>query len=127
MSNRFKIYSWKCINSIQASTFIPASIRRRILVFSGANINSSALIAENVHIGSNNLNMGKETFINVGSFIDGCSKVTLEDYVRCGPYVKILTGTHKYRNSVIRRVAADGLLAIPVTSTLCNYLLEIIL
>ena len=73
------------------------------------------MIAENVHIGSNNLKMGKETFINVGRFIDSCSTVTLEDYVRCGPYVKILTGTHKYRNSVIRRVLADGLLAKPVT------------
>lgn len=58
--------------------------------------------------------MGKETFINVGSFMDGCAPIILEDYVRCGPYVKILTGTHKYRDSVIRR-ADDGLLSIPVT------------
>ena len=51
--------------------------------------------------------MEKGTFINVGSFIDGCASVILEEYVRVGPYVKILTGTHKLRNSPLRRWPKD--------------------
>lgn len=111
---RLKLFSWKVINSIQSSAIVTTSIRMKILSALGSDISSNAAIAENVYIGSNNLKMGIETFINTGSFIDGCAPVILEDYVRCGPYVKILTGTHKYRNSVIRRRSSDGLIAKPV-------------
>lgn len=113
--NRVKEYIWKTINSIQSSALIPQFIRVKMLILLGCNISSTAMIAENVYIGSNNFKMGRETFINIGSFIDGSAPVIIEDYVRCGPYVKILTGTHKYRNSVIRRRAEDGTLAKTVT------------
>lgn len=112
---KYKDYIWKIINSIQSSALIPPSIRIKILNLFRFNINSTARIAENVYLGSNNLKMGKNTFINIGSFIDGSALVIIEDYVRCGPYVKILTGTHKYRNSVIRRRVEDGTLAKTVT------------
>lgn len=108
-------YIWKIINSIQSSALISQFARTKILRFLGFNIHSTARIAENVYLGSNNLKMGKETFINIGSFIDGSASVIIDDYVRCGPYVKILTGTHKYRNSVIRRRTEDGTLAKTVT------------
>lgn len=112
---RFKIFTWKIINHIQASPFVPAFMRMKILALFGIETTSTALITEKVHIGSNNLKMGRDTFSNIGCFVDGCAPVILEDYVRCGPYVKILTGTHKYRDSVIRRRISDGLMAKPVT------------
>jgi len=89
-------------------------LRVKLLRISNKKIDKSAIIFENVHIGDTNLVMGKNTAINVGSFIDGNASVTIEDYTRCGPYVKILTGTHKYRHSVIRRKLSDGTLAKPV-------------
>lgn len=116
MSNikRYKNYFWKIINSIQSSALVTPNLRRKILQITGANISSTGVIAEHVYLGSSNLTMGKDTFINIGSFVDGSAPVILEDYVRCGPYVKILTGTHNYRDSVIRRRITDGTLAKPV-------------
>lgn len=58
--------------------------------------------------------MGANTFVNIGGFIDGSAPVTLEDHVRVGPYVRILTGTHQYRHSVIRRDPRDGTVGRPV-------------
>lgn len=55
--------------------------------------------------------MGKETFVNVNSFLDGNAPIIIEDYSRCGPYTKILTGTHTYRHSVIRRHPEDKTIA----------------
>lgn len=89
-------------------------LRTIILRALGLNINKTAKISENVYIGARNLVMYNDTYINVGCFIDGNAPITLEEYVRLGPYVKILTGTHSYRNSVIRRRASDGTVCKPV-------------
>ncbi|MEC1524810.1 acyltransferase [Neobacillus niacini] len=101
-------YFWKVFNSIQQSAFLHKKIRIILLNFCGATIDSSAGIAENVYIGSNKITMGKDTAVNVGSFLDGNAPIVIEDYVRVGPHVKVLTGTHKYRFSVIRRRKEDG-------------------
>ncbi|WP_053367821.1 acyltransferase [Bacillus sp. FJAT-27245] len=106
-----KHYVWGNINKIQASPIFPKSMRNKLLRTLKVKIDKTSSIAEDVFIGSSNLVMGKDTFINVGSFLDGCAPIILEDYVRIGPYVKILTGTHKYRNSVIRRNPEDGTIA----------------
>ncbi|MBK5484123.1 acyltransferase [Peribacillus sp. TH16] len=104
----FKWYKWRIINKIQMSPILPARFRMKILRSCGMKLDSSSSIAENNYIGSQKLVMGKETTINVGGFLDGNAPIILEDYVRIGPYVKILTGTHNYRLSVIRRRAEDG-------------------
>ena len=108
-------YIWRITNCIQSSSLITSSVRTKLLLAVGLKLSPTARIADSVYIGSQKLVMGKETFVNIGSFIDGCDQVIIEDYVRCGPYVKILTGTHKYRNSVIRTRIDDGVLAKPVT------------
>lgn len=69
----------------------------------GSSISSSALIAENVYIGSPLLSLGEGTHVNVGCFLDGSAAITLAEGVRLGPYCKILTGTHTYANGVLRR------------------------
>lgn len=104
----FKDYLWKVFNYIQSLSLIHAKIRILLLKLFGLKLHYSSLIAENVYIGSNKLVMGKNTFVNVGSFLDGNAQIILEDYVRCGPHVKILTGTHNYRLSKIRRRPEDG-------------------
>lgn len=101
-------YKWKIINMVQASPLVPARIRRDILRRCGMDLDDTSGIAENNYIGSNKLVMGKQTAINIGGFYDGNAPIILEDYVRCGPYVKILTGTHRYRKSSIRRRVEDG-------------------
>jgi maltose O-acetyltransferase len=109
-----KGWAWKIFNAIQKSPIIHPKARNLLLRIAGARINRSAWLAEGVYVGSKNLIMGKETGVNVGSFLDGSSEIYIGDYVRCGPYVKILTGTHSYRHSVIRRRIEDGTISKPV-------------
>jgi len=109
-----KDFTWKIFNSIQSLSICHPRIRTKMLQGMGVKMGQNAQIAENVYVGSNKLEMGKETYVNVGSFLDGSEKIIIEDYVRVGPYVKLLTGTHKYRNSVIRRRTEDGTLSKPV-------------
>lgn len=103
-----KEYLWKVFNSIQSTSLLPIPLRTFILYFAGVHIARSARIAEKVYIGSRKLIMGQKTFVNVGGFLDGCAPIIIEDYVRIGPYVKILTGSHKYRLYRIRRNPNDG-------------------
>ncbi|MBB6176087.1 maltose O-acetyltransferase [Anoxybacillus tengchongensis] len=103
-----KEYVWKIINSVIQSPLFHPYIRTYLLMILGVKLDKSARIAENVYLGSNKIIMGKHTFVNVGSFLDGNARIIIEDYVRIGPYVKILTGTHHYRHSVIRRREEDG-------------------
>lgn len=98
---------WKIVNFMQSSVLCPAKLRMRLLRFFGVSLDDSAGIAANVFLGGSDLVMGKNTFINVGSFIDGSGSVIIEEYVRIGPHVKILTGTHVLRKNVLRRWPHD--------------------
>jgi maltose O-acetyltransferase len=106
-----KTYLWRLINGIIQSPLFFPFIRTRMLQILGVKLHPSARIFENVFIGSRKLIMGEETVVNIGSFLDGSEQIVLEDFVRVGPYVKILTGTHKYRLSKIRRKKEDGTLS----------------
>jgi maltose O-acetyltransferase len=113
-SSNHSLRRWKVVNWLQSSVFCPKTIRTKLLRFAGARIDETAMIAENVFLGGSNLVMGKGTFINVGSFLDGSECIVLGDHVRVGPYVKILTGTHRLRNSPLRRWPQDPVVSKPV-------------
>lgn len=94
---------------------IPNRVRTYLLKFTGINIDRTARVAEFVYIGGSKLCIRSNVVINVGSFLDTSAMITINDGVRIGPHVKILTGTHRYRNSVMRRNPNDGTDAYPVT------------
>lgn len=105
----------KLINSLQQSVFIPLRIRGILLAIFGYDIHSSSRIAEDVYIGSKKLTIGPNTFVNIKCFLDGCARITLEEGVHLGPFVKILTGTHSYDiGSVFRRGGASVNIHLPV-------------
>lgn len=105
---------WKVLNLLQSSALVSSQMRTRLLRWGGAEIDSSARVAESVFFGSHRIQIGRHAFINVGTFIDGSDQVNIEDYVRIGPHVKILTGTHMFRSSEIRRWPSDKVIAMPV-------------
>lgn len=107
MINGVMDYIWKLTNWVQRQPLIPIKTRSLLLKAMKVQMDTGAYISDNVYLGSNKLHMGKDSFINVGSFLDGNELIFLEDYVRVGPYVKILTGTHNYRMSVVRRRSED--------------------
>jgi maltose O-acetyltransferase len=85
------------------SAIFPRRIRVIFLRLIGCKIHPSSIIAEGVFIGSNKLYCDINVAINIGCFLDGSSMIKLEENVRIGPYVRILTGTHEYANNVFRR------------------------
>lgn len=105
---------WHIVNVLQSTALCPVKGRVLLLRLLGVNLHKSARIAPNVFIGADNLVMKAGTFINVGAFIDGSASVVLDEFVRIGPYTKILTGTHGVRNNVIRRWEIDTTIGMPV-------------
>lgn len=107
MSFKLKMYLWKVFNSIQRLPIFPPFLRTILLNMTGCQMDPSARIEEYVYLGSNHIKMGKKTIINVGAFLDGCGEIILEDQARCGPYVRILTGTHEWTDNPDFRVSED--------------------
>jgi maltose O-acetyltransferase len=94
---------WSFFSWVISFPLFPNRVRRYFYKFFGMNLHSSAIIASGVFLGSSKITMKENTFINVGCFLDGSNNIILEKFVRVGPHVKILTGSHVYSNNVIRR------------------------
>lgn len=102
-------YAFRIMNAVQASTLVPVGFRPVLLRLMGLRVAATARLAEKVYVGSPKISLEQGVFINVGAFIDGSAPVCFGEMARIGPYVKILTGTHQFRNSVIRRKDGDNL------------------
>ncbi|OYU46443.1 MAG: acetyltransferase [Burkholderiales bacterium PBB4] len=107
--NKWHILSW-----LLSVPVLPPRLRTKIYRLFGMQVDTTARISHGVFIGSRKLTMKSHTFINFGSFLDGSDEIYLGDYVRVGPCVKILTGTHTYNNSVLRRGPGSTELTKPV-------------
>lgn len=112
---RLKLIWWNLINWAQQSMLMASSIRRWSLVKMGCDIHPTARIASGVFIGSNKLHLASNVFVNINCFLDGCDCVVAEEFVRIGPYVKILTGTHTVNHGVLRRSGTSETKNRPVT------------
>ena len=112
--DKLKPYLWRCFNALQSSGFVHYRFRRFLLRLVGSSLDDSVVIYENVYIGSPQIVFGKDVYVNVGCFIDACARTELCDGVRVGPYVRILTGSHEYQNSVYRRDPFGDVLRLPV-------------
>ena len=82
---------------------VPTKCRMFFLRRLGVNASASAVIAPGVFLGSNKLTILEHGFVNYGCFLDGAAPIYLGRYVRLGPRVSLLTGTHKYSKNRIRR------------------------
>jgi len=96
-------YFWKMVNAFQKNSLIPPVIRIFVLKAFGCNVSKTSRIGDGCYIGSNKISIGERVFINVGGFLDGSDEIVIGDFVRIGPFVRILTGTHEYKKNVIRR------------------------
>lgn len=110
---RHKIIRVLC--AFQQSTLCPEHVRRWLLIAMGARIHRTAKISHGVFIGlPANLRMDRHSALSTGCFLDGRAMIVLEAGVRCGPHVRILTGTHPIEESVFRRKLLQGLVKLPV-------------
>lgn len=96
-------YFWGLVNAIQYSAALPRPVRRILLRSFGISIGKFGYIAENVYLGSSKISISTGGGIAAGSFIDSSAKVEIGEWARIGPCVKVLTSSHRYRDSVFRR------------------------
>lgn len=94
---------WRTISWLISMPIIPTRLRMFLLRSFGVKASPTAVIAPGVFLGSNNLTIGEHGFVNYGCFLDGAAPIYLGKYVRVGPRVSLLTGSHKYSNTRIRR------------------------
>lgn len=98
----------------QQSALLPNSARRALLRTAGLDMDSTAAVASGCFVGGPRVTLGRHTFLNVGVFLDGSGPITIGDYSRIGPMVRIVTSTHRVRASNVRRWPADPTLGLPV-------------
>jgi len=92
-------------SAILAMRIWPWAIRSQLLRVLGVNIAPSSRIGHGFEIVHHlsNLTIHSNVFINAHAYIQTSAPVTIHEYVRIGPYFRLLTTLHPYEKSVIRR------------------------
>ena len=88
-------YIYRITNVALASELLPVFLRTRAMRALGFNMSLEAAIWAGANLRSKKINIGPGVFINVGFYHDGYDTLTIEDNVRIGPFVRILTATHE--------------------------------
>ena len=87
-------YGYRLTNAFLASELLPASVRTKAMRALGFSMSAKATIWAGANLRSKRVSIGQGVFINVGFYHDGYDALVIEDNVRIGPYVRILTATH---------------------------------
>jgi maltose O-acetyltransferase len=111
---RRRDYFWGLFNLLQRSPAVPMRWRMALLRRAGCRLGPGAELREDVFVGSSTLTMGANCYGNRGCFLDGSAPIVIGDHVRIGPHVKLLTGSHTYQRSVIRRGPSSVDIRLPV-------------
>lgn len=108
-------FVWAATMHVAMSPFTPTKlIRRTLMKMLGVNIPNSSYVAAGTIIGSDKIEIGERVGVNIGCHLDGAAAVTLEENVRLGSRVTILTGTHDIEPDVIRRDLSKKTIPMPV-------------
>ena len=92
-------YFYRAFNSALSSELLPTSLRMSIMRAAGFDIGEEVTIWPNASFRSRRFTIGRNVFINVGFFFDGCAHLTIGDNVRIGQFVRVITGTHEQGSS----------------------------
>ena len=95
-------YVYRLTNAALASELLPAFLRTRAMRALGFNMSLEAVIWAGANLRSKKINIAPGVFINVGFYHDGYDELTIEDNVRIGPFVRVLTATHEIGPSTQR-------------------------
>lgn len=93
------------ISAVAASRLAPQRVRRHVLKSLGWKIGESSHVWWGVIPTASNVEIGENCVISHNSFFDGGGSVVVEDFVRMGPFCKVLTTTHPIEKSERRRIA----------------------
>ena len=106
-------YLHRFTDAILGSAFMPASLRGKLMRLLGFKMAPNSCVWSNCSFRSKRIEFGSEVFINVGFFYDGADRVVIEDNVRMGQFVRLITATHEIGPSHQRCLVAA--VAKPIT------------
>lgn len=95
-------YSYRLTNALLGSELLPASLRTKAMRALGFKMSPKATIWAGANLRSKKVTIGQGVFINVGFYHDGYDQLNIEDNVRIGPFVRVLTATHDIGPSLQR-------------------------
>ena len=95
-------YTYRVTNAVLGSELLPASLRTKAMRALGFSISKKACIWAGANLRSKKVTIGHGVFINVGFYHDGYDQLEIEDNVRIGPFVRVLTATHDIGPSLQR-------------------------
>jgi maltose O-acetyltransferase len=88
-------YAHRVTGALLASEAMPVAFRMRLMRAIGFDVAKTSCLWAGASLRSKRVSIGENVFINVGFFFDGYERLTIEDNVRIGQFVKILTATHE--------------------------------
>jgi maltose O-acetyltransferase len=87
-------YGHRVLTALLGSEFLPATARMAIMRRLGYDFAKSSCLWAGASLRGKNVKFGENVFVNVGLFHDGYAQLTVEDNVRMGQFVRILTASH---------------------------------
>lgn len=84
----------RCVDAALGGAFMPASLRGRLMRAWGYQLGRGSCLWSGAMLRSTRIRIGAEVFINVGFFYDGADEAVIEDNVRIGQFVRLITATH---------------------------------
>jgi maltose O-acetyltransferase len=88
-------YIHRVTDTLLASEFLPAKYRLKLMRIAGYQVAPDASIWAKASFRSKKIVVGANVFINIGFFYDGYALLDIEENVRIGQYVKVLTASHE--------------------------------
>ena len=92
-------YPFRVMNALLGSELLPAFLRTKLMRGAGFKISAECCIWPGASFRSRRFTIGSGVFINVGFFHDGYDQLDIEDNVRIGQFVRVLTATHEIGSS----------------------------
>jgi maltose O-acetyltransferase len=86
---------YRVADAILGSALVPASVRTRLMQLWGFKIATNSCFWSGVSLGSRRIAIGSNVFVNVGFFYDGAERAVIQDNVRIGQFVRLITATHE--------------------------------
>lgn len=88
-------FGFRLFNGFLGSEAVPAFLRMRLMRMLGFDVAPSACVWAGANLRSNRMSLGAQVFINTNFYFDGAARLDIEDNVRIGPYVRVITATHE--------------------------------
>ena len=88
-------YVHRVVDAVLGTAFMPAFMRHRLMRAWGFDLAPDACIWSGASFRSRRISIGSQVFINVGFFYDGAEDAIIENNVRIGQFVRLITATHE--------------------------------